>query len=164
MFFFIIVKIILTGAAFCLIVQGSPWLFFVFALFIIFDLIDGKAAGTLYRPYDTFFDRMFAYLCFFGFFIARNPLYPSIIYISAFFVRDYFLLGEIQKHGNYYMQSNWLDRVAMLATATLFCLQASGGQGVAGLSEIFSYLIASLILYQGIDKVNRIRETAKKLA
>jgi len=160
---FIISKILLTIAAFYLILGGSPWILLVFIIFIALDLLDSKMMAMDYRPYDSFFDRAFAYLCFLAFFLSTTAVYPAIVYIAAFSVRDFFVLSEIQSQKNYSVKSNYLDRTTMLVTAIFFALQAGGWAPAAGVgASIFCYLIAVLILYQGMSKIRRIRETAGK--
>lgn len=158
-YFFILSKIFLTVGATYLIVQGSPWLLSVFIFFIVIDLVDSKVMGLSYRPYDSFFDRLFAYGCFFAFLIFSNPVYPTILYIGAFAVRDFFVAGAIQGVNNYMIRSNALDRLTMLLTAIFFALQAGHLIPNEGrVVEIACYFIAGLIIYQGLEKVKRVRK------
>jgi len=157
-YFFISSKIILTIAASYLISQTSPWLVPIFLLFIAIDLIDSKVMGSDYRPYDSFFDRTFAYVCFFTFLIISPAVYPAIIYIASFAVRDFFLAGLIQNTKNYSARSNFLDRGTMLITAIFFSLQAGGIVPLDSPNvSLFCFLLAGLILCQGIDKAQRVK-------
>lgn len=157
--FFIFSKTLLTLGAAYLIFQASSWLVPVFILFILVDLADSKVMGLNYRPYDSFFDRLFAYTCFFAFMASANIIYPAVVYIAAFVIRDYFLLVEISKVKNYNVRSNILDRSTMLVTAIFFALQAGAAIPQNGLAtEFFCYLIAVLIIHQGLDKAGRIRQ------
>lgn len=157
--FFILSKIILTVAAIFFITEASPWLVLVFALFIFVDVADSKIMGFGYRPYDSFFDRFFAYTCFFAFMASADAIYPAIVYIAAFVMRDYFLLVEIRKEKNYTVRSNMLDRGTMLATAVFFALQAGNIVSQNGIiTEFLCYLLAVLIVHQGLEKAGRIRE------
>lgn len=165
LYFFIFSKIFLAGAAFYSIVQSSPWVVAIFVLFIAIDLVDSEVMGSEYRPYDTFFDRAFAYLCFLAFFFSGQPIFPVIIYITAFFVRDYFVLSEIQKNGSYFVSSNLLDRTTMFLSAMFFSFHTGGiilGKGI--FVELMCYVVSFLILYQGIDKIKRIRSKSEEVA
>jgi len=160
-FFFISSKIFLTAAAAYLITQASPWLVAVFAMFILIDLVDSKVMGPDYRPYDSFFDRAFAYICFFTFFVFSAPVYPAIIYIATFAFRDLFLAGTVQDTRNYLAKSNMLDRGTMLATAIFFSLQAGGIVPLSGAGiETLCFIFAVLVMYQGVDKSRRIKALA----
>jgi len=161
-FFFIFSKIVLTVFAAYFISQVSPWIVLIFALFIAVDLIDSKIMGLDYRPYDSFFDRLFAYVCFLTYLAIAPSIYPAVVYIAAFGARDFFVAGAIQDSGNYSVRSNTLDRITMFLVATLFAFQAGGALSASGRGiEGFCYLIATLILIQGVIKIERIRKTKK---
>jgi hypothetical protein len=163
-YFFISSKIILTIAASYLIAQASPWLVLAFALFIFIDVADSKIMGLGYRPYDSFFDRTFAYVCFFTFLFYSPAVFPAIIYIAAFVVRDFFVAGSIQEVKKYSVRSNILDRMTMLIVAIFFSLQAGGifTESNIGIA-IICFILAGLILYQGMDKIKRIKGLAKEI-
>lgn len=161
----IALKLGLSSAAFYFIIHGSPWVVLVFLGFIFLDLLDGEVMGPKYRPYDTLFDRVFAYLCFTAYFFSGAIIYPAIIYISCFLIRDYFVLSEIQESGNYLVKSNLLDRLTMLVSAVFFSFEAGGLFHDHGFrAELLCYAISFLILYQGLDKIKRIRAQTKETA
>jgi len=158
LFLFLFLKLVLTLLAVWLIIIKSYFLLPVFVFFIAVDMVDGKIMKNGYRAFDTLGDRVFAYGNFLTFLIVSSQIYPAIIYIGSFLVRDLVLLTTLLKKNNFKVESNFFDRMSIVGVATFFALQASGTIPETGMFiEITSYFIAFIIFLQGFKKIKRIK-------
>ena len=164
-FFFLLLKIILSFTAVWLIYIKNPIIVAVYFIFITLDLLDSKILKPKqqkeYRPYDTFGDRFYAYSTFLVFLVSRGQdFYPPVVYISAFLLRDVLVFYHITKHKKYTIRSNSFDRITMLATALVFLFQVLEIIPARNFYSLaVSYLLALLILTQSINKINRIKHS-----
>lgn len=152
--FFLAIKILLAGLAFWAIWSDSLWITAVFGVFIALDLADGRILGEGSRLWDTIGDRIFAYTCFLAFAIFRESLFPTIILIWLFLVKDALVLvfSFYRKIGT--IESNNFDRLTILATAVYFVMSVIGLEG-QGMTIFFGSTLI-LIFFQAFFKLKKI--------
>jgi len=132
----------------------------VYLVFIFLDIIDSKIVRNSekgrYRVFDTLGDRIYAYLTFIAFLVFGSEIYPAVIYIIAFVVRDLVILLLIKKRNRYQIKSNFLDRATMFLVAMLFLAQVLEGIDNKLVLIFASYGASALIFIQGFSKYKRI--------
>lgn len=161
---FLSLKILLSLLAIFFIYKGSPLLMLVFLLFVVLDIIDSKLVAWSgnkqdYRLYDTIGDRIFVYANFLSFLAFVDNLFPIILIIVSYTLRDLAALFFILRNKAFSVPSNALDKLTILFAAILFSLQI----GLPELTDnsailLTNYALVALVLFEGYDKIKRIRE------
>ncbi len=157
----LVLKSVLAGAAFYLVAIRSMDLFWVFALFILIDILDGRLLGEGFRLWDTIGDRIFAYACFLALMVFSETIYPIFILIMVFLAKDMTitLLAWWKKTGT--VRSSLFDRLAILMVALYFVSFAVGLKGEW--MEGFFGLAIGIVILQFALKVRKILGIGRRI-
>ncbi len=153
----LLLKIFLAGLAFTYILRTDQRLFWVFGLFILLDLLDGRVIRDAgYRLWDTVGDRFFTYACFVAFLFSPIQQYPLILFILAFLLRDLLVVVFAFKKRIKALKSNLSDRLVLLTSAIFFLLATTEKINFSHRWAMIGGIILPVgVLMYGILKVGR---------